>query len=113
MPDRAPRHFGGGRLETPLRCRRDHPATHVIANRLGVGILAAADGIEQVPLADDRGPGQRLVNDYRGADALLAHSCRSLTKGVRGPDRARDLRHSISNFHGRLLSCVVSTRSRG
>src|SRR5262249_50167979 len=79
-PDPGPDHGGCGLLQRPFRRREDHIRGPVGGCQLGVGILACANGVEDVALGQDAYPGVLVVDDHRGAYLSPGHQTRGLTK---------------------------------
>ena len=91
--------ISSARAEAPVRGRRDRAVAHVVGHDLGVEVLATADREQHVALRDDPWRRGLLVEDQRGAGALLGHLGRRLAQRVaraQGQDHAR---HPLANLH--------------
>jgi hypothetical protein len=71
----------------------------VLGDGLAVGVLALADGVQDVALRDDAGTGLLRVDHYRGADPAAGHRASGLAQGVAGIDREDHVAHSGTDLH--------------
>jgi hypothetical protein len=85
----------------------------VLARGLGVGALAGAHGIEDVPLGKDADAGVFGVDHDGGADFSGRHHAGGLSECVRGADHQHLLGHSVCHLHGRVTprDCLATFRA--
>ena len=74
-------------------------AGEVVADLLGVGVLAGAERLERSRSVRIPGPGLLGVDHDRRADAALGHQPGGLAKGVAGSDRQDRRAHSVPHLH--------------
>ena len=77
----------------------DHRVGHVVADPFRIGILAAAERVEDVALGEDSRARLFLVDDDRGADAALGHPLGGVAQGVASADRQDHPGHALTNLH--------------
>ena len=71
------------------------------ATRSAVGILAEADGVEQVALGEDAGARALGIEHHGGADAAIGHEPRGLAQGVARTHGQDHLAHAVTYLHAR------------
>jgi hypothetical protein len=111
VAETAPHHCCRGVLKGPLARREDQVLRAVLARGLGVGALAGAHGIEDVPLGKDADAGVFGVDHDGGADFSGRHHAGGLSECVRGADHQHLLGHSVCHLHGASPPGIVLRRS--
>ena len=74
-------------------------AVRCARGQLGVGILARAEGVEDVALGQDADAGVLRVDDHGRAHAAGRHQAGGLTQRMRGPDRQDQRGHPVPYLH--------------